>query len=200
MSTTIRYNIEFADHNISSYLKDWAESFGDIDQATTKDRGQFAGGDTFSGTQYSIGSSHDTDMGMIVEGTLAYAFAAHAFHGQINSMQFGKDLVDNPNGVGKILDEVQVTFNGLDISGEYDSAKSVVENRDTDMQKSVHGLMKGNADPMLDILKAKGIDVDAKFKDLDIASQLDTASDVMADSPVVDTVGASDSVEILMAA
>ncbi|CNL42744.1 heme acquisition protein HasA [Yersinia mollaretii] len=200
MSTTIQYNSEFADHSITSYLNNWAESFGDIDQAATKDRGQFAGGGMLDGTQYSIGSSHDTGMGMIVEGTLTYAFAAHAFHGQINSMQFGKDLVDNPNGVGKILDEVQVTFNGLDISGEFDTAKSVAENRDTDMQKSVHGLMKGNADPMLDILKAKGIDVDTKFKDLDIASQLDTTSDVMADAPVVDTVGASDNVEILMAA
>lgn len=200
MSTTIQYNSEFADYSISSYLNSWAESFGDIDQAATKDRGQFAGGGMFDGTQYSIGSSHDTEMGMIVEGTLNYAFAAHAFHGQINSMQFGKDLAANPNGVGQILEEVQVTFNGLDISGEFDASKSVAENRDTDMQKSVHGLMKGNADPMLDILKAKGIDVDTKFKDMDIASQLDTGSDVMADAPVVDTTGSSDNVEILMAA
>ncbi len=33
MSTTIQYNSNYADYSISSYLREWANNFGDIDQA-----------------------------------------------------------------------------------------------------------------------------------------------------------------------
>lgn len=100
MSTTIQYNSNYADYSISSYLREWADSFGDIDQATTKDRGSFSGSSTlFSGTQYAIGSSHGNPEGMIAEGNLKYSFMLqHTFHGQIDTLQFGKDLATNAGG------------------------------------------------------------------------------------------------------
>lgn len=201
MSVTIQYNSEFADYTVSSYLSNWAGTFGDMNQAETKDRGQFAGGDNvFSGTQYSIGSSHGSDMGMIVEGNLNYAFMPHTFHGQITNIQFGKDLVVNTDGaVGKHLNDLQVAFNDVDISGEFDNAKTTAENRDGEMHKSVYGLIRGDAEPMLEILKAKGIDVDTAFKDMAIATQY-ADTEVAADAPIIETVGAYDSAEVLMAA
>ncbi|CFQ42462.1 heme acquisition protein HasA [Yersinia bercovieri] len=202
MSVTVQYNSEFADYTVSSYLSNWAETFGDMNQAETKDRGQFAGGDTiFSGTQYSIGSSHDTDMGMIVEGNLNYAFMAHTFHGQITNIQFGKDLVVNTDGaVGKHLNDLQVAFNDVDISGEFDATKPVAENRDSDMHKSVYGLMRGNAEPILEYFKAKDIDVDTAFKDMAIATQIPD-TEMAADAPIIETVGVyDDAADMSMAA
>ncbi|HHH2222537.1 heme acquisition protein HasA [Yersinia enterocolitica] len=49
---------------------------------------------------------------------------------------------------------------------------------------------------MLEILKSQGIDVDSPLKDIAIASQFE----VVVDIPIIDTVGAADSSEILLAA
>ncbi|MDN0094101.1 heme acquisition protein HasA [Yersinia rohdei] len=198
MSVTIKYNSEVANASVSSYLNEWAEGFGDINQAATKIRGDFAGGGWFNGTQYSVKSSYDTDVAMITEGTLTYSFMPqHTFFGQMDSIQFGKDLIPNPSGTDdKILNTLQLSFNDVDISGTFDPTKEVEVNRDGDLHKSVHGLMRANPEPFLELLKAKGIDVDIPLKDMAIASQYD----IMADAPIIDTVGAYDGAEILMAA
>ncbi|BFI51492.1 heme acquisition protein HasA [Yersinia pseudotuberculosis] len=203
MSTTIQYNSNYADYSISDYLREWAESFGDIDQATTKDRGSFSGSSTlFSGTQYAIGSSHGNPEGMIAEGNLKYSFMPqHTFYGQIDTLQFGKDLATNAGGpsAGKHLEKIDITFNELDLSGEFDSGKSMTENHQGDMHKAILGLRKGNADPMLEVMKAKGFDVDTAFKDLSIASQYPD-SGYMSDAPMVDTVGVVDCYDMQLAA
>ena len=198
MSVTIKYNSEVANASVSSYLNEWAEGFGDINQAATKIRGDFAGGGWFNGTQYSVKSSYGTDVAMITEGTLTYSFMPqHTFFGQMDSIQFGKDLIPNPSGTDdKILSNLQLSFNDVDISGTFDPTKEVEVNRDGDLHKSVHGLMRANPEPFLELLKAKGIDVDIPLKDMAIASQYD----IMADAPIIDTVGAYDGAEILMAA
>lgn len=198
MSVTIKYNSEVANASVSSYLNEWAEGFGDINQAATKIRGDFAGGGWFNGTQYSVKSSYGTDVAMITEGTLTYSFMPqHTFFGQMDSIQFGKGLIPNPSGTDdKILSNLQLSFNDVDISGTFDPTKEVEVNRDGDLHKSVHGLMRANPEPFLELLKAKGIDVDIPLKDMAIASQYD----IMADAPIIDTVGAYDGAEILMAA
>ncbi|CQI93848.1 heme acquisition protein HasA [Yersinia rohdei] len=201
MSVTIKYNSEVANASISSYLNEWTEGFGDIDQAAIKMRGDFAGGGWFDGTQYSVQSSYETGVAMITEGTLTYSFMPqHTFFGQMDSIQFGSHLSRNPSSADdaddKVLDNLQLSFNDVDISGAFDPTKAVEVNRDGDLHKSVHGLMRANPEPFLELLKAKGIDVDIPLKDMAIASQYD----IMADAPIIDTVGAYDGAEILMAA
>ncbi|WP_145571715.1 heme acquisition protein HasA [Yersinia bercovieri] len=204
MSVTIQYNSQFADYTINSFFSSFAETFGDMNKAAPeeKDRGEFTGGDFKSGNQFSIGSSYDNYKAMIFEGDLNYSFIPqHTFYGQINKMQFGETLGANTDGtVGKHLEDLQVTFNDVDISGEFDSTKPVAENRDGDMHKSVYGLMRGDAEPMLEVLKAKGIDVDTAFKDMAIATQY-ADTEMAADAPIIETVGVyDDAADMSMAA
>ncbi|CRY55471.1 MULTISPECIES: heme acquisition protein HasA [Yersinia] len=197
MTITIKYDSEFADYSISTYTHEWAEKHGDITEAARGSRkyGEFEGGTGFSGTKYSLPSSHVADTAMIVEGDVTYSFMPqHTFYGKMDSLELGEGLTSNPNG--KYLSEVQLKLSGLDISGEYDDNKSKEENQQGEMHKSVYGLMRGNAEPMLEILKAKGIDVDAKLKDIDIASQFD----VMSDAPEIATVGIADDSDALLIA
>ncbi|WP_145495332.1 heme acquisition protein HasA [Yersinia bercovieri] len=204
MSVTIQYNSQFADYTINSYLSGFAGTFGDMNKAApeAKDRGAFAGGDFKSGNQFSIGSSHGEHNAMIFEGDLNYSFIPqHTFHGQINKMQFGEVLEPNTDGtVGKHLEDLQVAFNDVDISGEHDDFKTVTENHGGDMHKSVYGLIRGNAEPMLEVLKAKGIDVDTAFKDMAIATQIPD-TEMAADAPIIETVGVyDDAADMSMAA
>ena len=197
MTITIKYDSELADYSISTYAKVWADKHGDIMEAARGDRkyGDFEGGTGFSGTKYSLPSSHGESTGLIVEGDVTYSFMPqHTFYGKIDSLELGEELTSNPNG--KYLSEVQLKLSGLDISGEFDDNKSKEENQQGGMHKSVFGLMRGNAEPMLEILKAKGIDVDAKLKDIDIASQFD----VMCDAPEIATVGIADDSDALLIA
>ncbi|EKN6339565.1 heme acquisition protein HasA, partial [Yersinia enterocolitica] len=54
--------------------------------------------------------------------------------------------------------------------------------------------------PLLEILQAKGIDINTPLKDMAIASQLENAAEIMSDSPIIDVIGTYDGAEILMAA
>ena len=202
MTVTIKYQSQFSNDTLTSYAKQWATTHGDIKdtqaEGYSKDFGQFAGGSMFNGTQYSIGSSHsNASTGMIVEGNLTYTFAQHTLHGKIDSLELGENLIDNSNGIGKQLDQLQLKMSDLDITGEFDPSKTMVENHQGDMHKSIYGLMRGNADPLLEVLTAKGIDVNTPLKDMAIASQFE---DMVSDAPMIDTVGAYDGSEILMAA
>lgn len=201
MSVTIIYNSNYADYSISSYIKEWTDNFGDTNQAVVKQRGEFSGGSGhFDGTQYAVTSSYQNDAGMIVEGDLKYSFRPqHTLYGQMDTIQFGELLNPNSNGLGQDFGNVHVTFNGLDISSEYNPEQTAEQNHDGDIHKSISGLMRANPDPMLDILKDKGIDVDTPLKDLSIASQYPD-SGPMADAPMVDTVGVSDCGDMLLAA
>ncbi|AKA38623.1 heme acquisition protein HasA [Yersinia ruckeri] len=200
MNVTIKYQNEFSDYTISSYMNKWATTFGNIDQAAVKDRGQFFGGDDqYNGTQYSISSSHGSSSAMIIDGTLHYSyFPKHTFYGQMDSIQFGESLHQDQSG-SWYLTPAEVSFSGLHITGSYDDELTMEQNHQGNMHKITHGLMRGNPDPMLEILKAKGIDVDTAFKDLSIATQYDS-SDVMGDMPIVETIGVADNSEMLLVA
>lgn len=202
MTVTIKYQSQFSNDTLTSYTKQWATTHGDIKdsgaEGYSKDFGQFAGGSMFNGTQYSIGSSHSgSSTGMIIEGDLTYNFAQHTLHGKVGSLELGKNLIDNSNGIGKQLDQLQLKMSDLDITGEFDPSKTMVENHQGDMHKSIYGLMRGNADPLLEVLTAKGIDVNTPLKDMAIASQFEVMA---SDMPTIDTVGVVESSDMLLAA
>ncbi|WP_050152795.1 heme acquisition protein HasA [Yersinia enterocolitica] len=200
----MQYNGRFADYTLSSLTQQWAAKNGDIKDTGAeeyyKDIGQFFGGGWFDGTQYSVSSSHCTDTGMIVEGDLKYTFAQETFYGKMESLELGEDLNNNSNGIGKNLDDVQLKLCNLDITGDFDANKTMAENHQGEMHKATYGLMRGNAEPLLEILQAKGIDINTPLKDMAIASQLENAAEIMSDSPIIDVIGTYDGAEILMAA
>ncbi|MGN2190586.1 heme acquisition protein HasA [Yersinia enterocolitica] len=204
MTVSIQYNGRFADYTLSSLTQQWATKNGDIKDTGAegyyKDIGQFFGGGPFNGTQYSVSSSHCTDTGMIVEGDLKYTFAQETFYGKMESLELGEDLNNNSNGIGKNLDDVQLKLCNLDITGDFDANKTMAENHQGEMHKATYGLMRGNAEPLLEILQAKGIDINTPLKDMAIASQLENAAEIMSDSPIIDVIGTYDGAEILMAA
>ncbi|MDN0124947.1 heme acquisition protein HasA [Yersinia aleksiciae] len=201
MTVTIKYDSQFADYTLTSYTHEWAEKHGDITEVarTARKYGIFEGGSAFEGTKYILPSSHQADTGMVVEGDLKYSFMPqHTFFGKMESLELGEGVTLNPDGVGQQLSEVQLKLYGLDITGEFDPEKQMSENHEGEMHKATYGLMRGNADPLLEILKAKGIETTTPLKDMAIASQF---TDTMADAPIVDTVGAYDDSEgMLMAA
>ncbi|EPU9841492.1 TPA: heme acquisition protein HasA [Yersinia enterocolitica] len=204
MTVSIQYNGRFADYTLSSLTQQWAAKNGDIKDTGAeeyyKDIGQFFGGGWFDGTQYSVSSSHCTDTGMIVEGDLKYTFAQETFYGKMESLELGEDLNNNSNGIGKNLDDVQLKLCNLDITGDFDANKTMAENHQGEMHKATYGLMRGNAEPLLEILQAKGIDINTPLKDMAIASQLENAAEIMSDSPIIDVIGTYDGAESLMAA
>ncbi|HDM8363475.1 TPA: heme acquisition hemophore HasA [Yersinia enterocolitica] len=204
MTVSIQYNGRFADYTLSSLTQQWAAKNGDIKDTGAeeyyKDIGQFFVGGWFDGTQYSVSSSHCTDTGMIVEGDLKYTFAQETFYGKMESLELGEDLNNNSNGIGKNLDDVQLKLCNLDITGDFDANKTMAENHQGEMHKATYGLMRGNAEPLLEILQAKGIDINTPLKDMAIASQLENAAEIMSDSPIIDVIGTYDGAEILMAA
>ncbi|HDM8379240.1 TPA: heme acquisition hemophore HasA [Yersinia enterocolitica] len=204
MTVSIQYNGRFADYTLSSLTQQWAAKNGDIKDTGAeeyyKDIGQFFGGGWFDGTQYSVSSSHCTDTGIIVEGDLKYTFAQETFYGKMESLELGEDLNNNSNGIGKNLDDVQLKLCNLDITGDFDANKTMAENHQGEMHKATYGLMRGNAEPLLEILQAKGIDINTPLKDMAIASQLENAAEIMSDSPIIDVIGTYDGAESLMAA
>lgn len=202
MTVTIKYQSQFSNDTLTSYTQQWATTHGDIKDTQApgyaKDVGQFSGGGWFSGTQYSISSSHSgASTAMIVEGDLHYNMGHHTFYGKMANLELGEYLSDNSSGIGKQLDQVQVKLSGIDLTGEYDPTKTMVENHQGDMHKATYGLMRGNAEPLLEILAAKGIDVNTPLKDMPIASQFDVMA---SDAPMIDTVGVIESSDMLLAA
>ncbi|AIN18632.1 heme-binding A family protein [Yersinia rochesterensis] len=205
MTVSIQYNSQFANETLSSLTQQWATKHGDIKdtgaEGYSKDFGQFAGGGYFDGTQYSVSSSHKTGTAMIVDGDLKYSFMPqYTFYGKMEGLELGETLANNQNGIGKQLNDLQLKLCDVDITGEFDPAKTMAENHQGEMHKATYGLMRGNAEPLLEILAAKGIDVNTPLKDMAIASQFDTTSEMMADAPIIDTIGSYDGAEILMAA
>ncbi|WP_145558528.1 heme acquisition protein HasA [Yersinia mollaretii] len=191
MTVTIQYSSEFADSTLSSYTQTWATRNGDIRQVESKNYGTFDCGfvNDFN-NQYTVGSSHGTAAAMIVQGNTRFDYTPFIYYGKIENLELGDhydfDIVSHQ------LDERQLKISGLDITSEYDATKTVEENQQGEVHKVIYGLMCSNTTPLLEVLQTKGVDINTPLKDLAIASQFDTSSEVLADAPVIDAIGIAD--------
>lgn len=213
MTISIQFNALLGSATLASYsqtlkVKSRKETISnDVDITETKEAQASAGmcddsSDDAVGYDFiDTGTNCKSNTDIIVGGDLFYSHTPKfTFHGKIESLVLGKNLNPNPDGMGKQLEEPQLKLSGLGITSEFDAGKTITENHQGEVHKVINGLIRGNADPLLEILQARGIDINKPLKDLPIASQFNATNEVMADMPAVDTVGTFDSAEILMVA
>ncbi|EOI7481584.1 TPA: heme acquisition protein HasA [Yersinia enterocolitica] len=211
MTITIKYQSQLAEHSISSYIYQWTTAYGDLIQTPTS----FKTYGTLSNridannneiVQAEFQSFYESNAAMIIGGDRLYQGGdALIMEKQIRVLEFGESLIPNSENTGKQLQHLQLKLDGLNIENDfYPSLCSISQAFDAGPANSYQGgidhgtynLLRGNATPMLEILKSQGIDVDSPLKDIAIASQFE----VVVDIPIIDTVGAADSSEILLAA
>ncbi|CNL42805.1 heme acquisition protein HasA [Yersinia mollaretii] len=167
----------------------------------------------YSGYQYILVDSATendavtvNDAVTIVEGDLKSSILSYrhnkTFSGKIDSVTLGDGLMPIPGEFIKQVEVARLKLSGLDITSEFDSNKTTAENQQGEVHKVIDGLMQGNTNPLLEILQAKGIDINTPLKEMAIASQFDTTSEVLTDAPVIDAIGIADDFDsaMLMAA
>ncbi|ELZ3992505.1 hemophore [Yersinia enterocolitica] len=156
--------------------------------------------------QVEFKSFYESHAAMIIGGDRLYQGGDDLImEKQIRVLEFGESLIPNSENTGKQLQHLQLKLDGLNIENDfYPSLCSISQAFDAGpanpyqgaIDHGTYNLLRGNATPMLEILKSQGIDVDSPLKDIAIASQFE----VVVDIPIIDTVGAADSSEILLAA
>ncbi|HEI6852961.1 TPA: hemophore [Yersinia enterocolitica] len=209
MTVTIKYHSQFADHTISSYTQQWATAYGDLVQASNIEElyNFFSGTDASNNKIVLAGfkSPHESEA-VIIGGTLMGDDGKMASGNYIQSLEFGKSLISNTDNTAKHLEQVQLRVDGLNIEGDfYYSVCSLSRAMRAEpgnpyqdgVDQGTYNLLRGNADPMLELLKAKGIDVTTPLKDMAIASQFEA---MVSDMPMIDTVGVVESSDMLLAA
>lgn len=157
----------------------------------------------YSGLQYIlVDSVTENNAVMIVEGDLALSLPSmlqnNIYYGKIDNVTLGDGLTSIRKGMGKQLDEPRLKLSGLDITSEFDSSKTTAENQQGEVHKVIYGLMRGDADPLLERLQTKGIDINTPLKDMAIASLFDSPSEVQADAPIIGTIGITDEFDSAM--
>ncbi|WP_145931814.1 heme acquisition protein HasA [Yersinia bercovieri] len=140
---------------------------------------------------------------MIFRGELMYSKTPqNIFYGKLDSLMLGEGLIPSLDGIGQQLKKLELKFSGLNITSEFDAAKTRAENQQGEVHKVIDGLVQGNPDPLLEILQAKGIDINIPLNDMAIASQLETTSEITVNTltvDAVDTVGVADNSDVLFA-
>lgn len=208
MSFSITYSADYSDLDISSYLTDeWLATFGDANHTngnvTPSNSGGFYGGaDQFSGTQYALVSPDNQISAFLAEGNLTYEFNSHILYGSLDSLTFGDGLVGGDTSE-YVIQEPQVTFNGLDLSSTLNEGSAGV------VHQSVYGLMTGTVDPLIDALEGifSGLNAssafDVAFQDLDLDGDLTiTEAEITAygSAATAATVGVAEVTDELLAA
>ncbi|CNI16909.1 heme acquisition protein HasA [Yersinia pekkanenii] len=208
MTVTIKYQSQFADQTISSYTQQWATAYGDLVQALNhEDTYNFFSGTDANNNKIVLAGfkSFYDSAAIIIGGTLLGDNGRMGSENYIQSLEFGESLIPNTDNTGKQLEQVQLRFDGLEIEGDfYHSICSLSRAIHAEpgkpyqdgMDQGIYNLLRGNAIPILEILKAQGIDVDTPLKDMAIASQFD----IITDTPIIDALGATDGSDILLAA
>lgn len=205
MSFSITYSADYSDLDISSYLTDeWLATFGDANHTngnvTPSNSGGFYGGaDQFSGTQYALVSPNNQISTFLAEGQLSYNFTNHVLSGSLDSLTFGDGLAGGSTSEF-VVQEPQVTFNGLDLSST---------GSDGVVHQSIYGLMTGTVDPLIDALEGifSGLNAssafDVAFQDLDLDGDLTiTEAEITAygSAATAATVGVAEVTDELLAA
>ncbi|WP_145521911.1 heme acquisition protein HasA [Yersinia aldovae] len=123
-------------------------------------------------------------------------------------LEFGDSLIAisdvgiaDPESHQLQLQNVQLKFSGIDISNDIDVSSIEIfyamlmdDNHQGSPNLSIYNLLRGNALPLLEVLKSQGVDVNTPLKDMVIASQFD----VIADAPIIDILGSTVGNEILL--
>ncbi|HEI6705100.1 TPA: hemophore [Yersinia enterocolitica] len=211
MTITIKYQSQLAEYSISHSIYQWTTAYGDLIQTpdSFKPYGTLSShiDDNNNETiQVEFKSFYESHAAMIIGGDRLYQGGdALIMEKQIRVLEFGESLIPNSENTGKKLQHLQLKLDGLNIENDfYPSLCSISQAFDAGpanpyqggIDHGTYNLLRGNATPMLEILKSQGIDVDSPLKDIAIASQFE----VVVDIPIIDTVGAADSSEILLAA
>uniref|UniRef100_UPI0011A8B44F heme acquisition protein HasA n=1 Tax=Yersinia aldovae TaxID=29483 RepID=UPI0011A8B44F len=141
--------------------------------------------------------------GIILSGEINFLLCHMTHYGKIESLEFGAGGVaqheDNEDVLTKQLVEPQLKINELNIVAEYDYLKSTTENQQNIIHQFISSLSNRNGTTdkiLLEALVAQGVDINIPLKDMEIASQFD----VIADAPVIDTVGVTDGSDSLLVA
>ncbi|WP_145561812.1 heme acquisition protein HasA [Yersinia aldovae] len=215
MTITIKYHEKIANETLTSYTSQWATNFGNILWTTEVDY-------TFNASGYSIppadsikyvaASTHHnqaaSNAAIVVALKKVEENDQQPTAGISVSLEFGEALVPIVNdGMSKqphqlLLQQVQLDISGLDIRADVESSMPTLDYalwQDIYYQGGnelgIYNLLKGNSNPLLNILKAQGINVDTPLKNMVIASQLEMTTD----TPVIDTVGVDNSDMLLVA-
>ncbi|MEH0832485.1 heme acquisition protein HasA [Pectobacterium cacticida] len=199
MAFEINYDSAFSSYSITSYLTSWATDFGDPGHggpAGGGNSGSFYGsssGSLFDGSQYGLQASATNATAFIADGDLHYSFRdagnPHTLYGELDKLSFGEGL-EGGSTSNFTLTDLQVSFSGLDLSS------LLTEGQTADLHQAVYGLMRGDVDPLLNVLSNAGIDVTSSFADLSVAH---ATTDSLADA-TVDVVGVADTTVDLLAA
>ncbi|WP_145535684.1 heme acquisition protein HasA [Yersinia thracica] len=230
MAVTITYDKKISHESISSYTRQWATYFGDMTLAPSDNSdedyifqlGSYSPGN--SGSLYAYGRINPQQNNVAI--TTGYVATTsmvgdNLFNQQITadingSLYFGEEILPLSNielskdqldhEIYYRLKNEELKFDGLDIADDIESSfymllhsylhHDCLSGKDL----GVYSLLRGDAEPILKKLKEQGIDVDTPLKDMAIASQFEAASEVVNDTPVIDTVGAADNAEVLLAA
>ncbi|CRY37747.1 heme acquisition protein HasA [Yersinia enterocolitica] len=217
MTITIKYHEKIANETITSYSQQWATNFGNMLWTMGVDYTLNASGYPIppaDSIKYVAASTHHNQS----ESNAAIVIALKKVAGIENdqsitdlrvSLEFGEALVPIANdGTSKhphqlLLQQVQLDISGLDIRADVESSMPTLDYalwQDIYYQGGqnlgIYNLLKGNANPLLDILKAQGIDVNTPVKNMTIASQFEVPTDEL----LIETVGITDGGNTLLAA
>lgn len=218
MTITIKYHEQIKNETIYSYTYWWAYDFGDIAlESSENEYHLYSVGPNppTVGVKYAIQSStSQSKVAIVMESKGMHAAMvlkeSPLIPGESENLQFGEYLIPIPDADLKDpqfhqlqLQQVQLEFSGLAISDDIDIsmfevvfAMLIDNSYPSDINLGVYGLLRGNNAPILEILKSQGVDVNTPFKDLAIASQFE----ILADGPLIETVGTTDVGDILLAA
>ncbi|MFA3762923.1 heme acquisition protein HasA [Yersinia sp. 2466 StPb PI] len=211
MTVTLKYNESIKYETISSYAHQWAAAYGDlINIPNIHDNYTFSSGTDMDNNRIALAEFQNPDgpAALIIGGTLLGDNGFMERGNYIQSLEFGNSFVpnaDNTSNTPKQLDQVQLRLDGLSIDGDfYYSVCSLSRTMHAEPGKpyqggegeGIYNLLRGNATPMLELLKAQGIDVNIPLNDMATATQFD----VIVDMPVIDTIGVTDGSDILLAA
>ncbi|CNH87406.1 hemophore [Yersinia aldovae] len=215
MTITIKYHEKIANETLTSYSTQWAANFGNILWTTEVDYTLNVSGYSIppaDSIKYVAASTHHNQVAsnaaIVIVLKKVEENDQQPTAGISVSLEFGEALVPIINdGMSKqphqlLLQQVQLDISGLDIRADVESSMPTLDYalwQDIYYQGGnelgIYNLLKGNANPLLNILKAQGINVDTPLKDMVIASQLE----IITDTPVIDTVGMDNS-DMLLAA
>lgn len=218
MTITIKYHEQIKNETIYSYTYWWAYDFGDIAlESSENEYHLYSAGPNppTVGVKYAIQSStSQSKVAIVMESKGMHAAMvlkeSPLIPGESENLQFGEYLIPIPDADLKDpqfhqlqLQQVQLEFSGLAISDDIDIsmfevffAMLIDNSYPSDINLGVYGLLRGNNAPILEILKSQGVDVNTPFKDLAIASQFE----ILADRPLIETVGTTDVGDMLLAA